>query len=94
MSQLSIYDALISDKANELVRMLNEGMPNKEKYSLIPFALQRGPKVIISAINREGKKLFNVITDEAEMPKDESVCWRGAQSIIQEFNLKTIKEPT
>lgn len=89
--QTSIYDALISAKANDLLIMLNEGMPKKEQYALIPFCFQCGPKIIISAINKDGKKLFNVITDEAEMPKDECVCWRGAQSIIQEFNINPQK---
>lgn len=77
-----VYDQVLSDNANKLVEMLNEGLKPKEHYQQYA-TIQINQFVVLIVVNREKDFLANVLDNYGNTPKDFCVNWR---------NLKIVKE--
>lgn len=93
--QLTIFDQLdqeeaddlITEKANNLLILLNDGVHKKERYEPHYYFLEK-KHIVLIAINRNKDLLFNVIdATNGNVPENFSACWRNWQHIKQELNL-------
>lgn len=93
--QLSIFDYLeeiknpddiITEKANKLLEVLNDGRKNKDFYAP-HFYWQENGNIVLMAVNKEKDILFNIINGKTgETPEGFSACWRNLYHIKQELN--------
>lgn len=82
----NLFTPLADNLALEMLDNINEGLKPKEQYKAHCAIHEKG-HIIYIAINKEGKMLFNALTDTGELPKGMSVNWRTWEHIKQEFNL-------
>ena len=67
----------LSEKANNLLKSLNEDLKPKERYRPMYYK-QLNNVVLLVAQNHEKDTFFNVIDIEGNIPEGMSVCWRCA----------------
>lgn len=83
------YSQLVTDKAYELLDMLNEGR-KREKYR-IEYSIQQGKFIVLIAVNVLKNMICNVIDINGEIPKGLAPNWRIFQQVEedlkQEFNV-------
>lgn len=95
-NQLNLFEAepidhsrLVTDKANDLLFMLNEGR-RKDKYR-IEYSIQQGKYVILIATNILKEIVCNVVDIYGNVPKKLSPNWRifkhVEQDLKQEYNV-------
>lgn len=72
--QLSLFDNLWQNKANNLLSLLNDGRKGKDVFYPLD-ALKVKDKIVIIAQNAECR-VFNIIDNEGNIPEGESACWR------------------
>lgn len=83
------YDQLATDRANELLEMLNEGR-KREKFR-IEYSIQQGKFIILIACNIAKQVVCNVIDIYGNIPKKLTPNWRifkhVEQDLKQEYNV-------
>lgn len=79
-------DALLTERANSLLEMLNEGRNEKERYAP-QFYFQERDMVVMIAANSKKNMLCNIIDIEGKTPEGFSACWRTAQHIRHELKI-------
>lgn len=95
-NQLNLFDAvpidysrLVTDKANDLLEMLNEGR-KKEKYR-IEYSIQQGKYIILIACNIAKDLICNVIDIYGNVPSKLTPNWRifphVEEDLKQEYNV-------
>ena len=79
------YDEILTEKANNLIDMLNDGLKKKEQYET--FAYQQINDLIVLIVTNKEKEDFlgNVLDVNGNTPKEFSVCWRNLSLIKQEL---------
>ena len=92
--QLSIFDVLepikspddiITERANNLLEALNEGL-NKKDFYLPHYYWQENGNIVLMAVNKEKDAMFNIINGKTgETPEGFSACWRNINHIKQEL---------
>lgn len=84
--ELHPVDAMLTERANNLLEMLNEGRNEKERY-WPQFYFQERDMVVLIAADRNRNMLCNIIDRNGNTPEGFSACWRTAQHIRHELNL-------
>ena len=92
--QLSIFDVLeqiqdpddiITEKANNLLNALNDGLKKRDFYEP-QYYWQENGNIVLMACNRSKDILFNIIDGTTgETPKNFSACWRNLELIKTEL---------
>jgi hypothetical protein len=92
-NQLSLFDAiqedfldldqLLTDKANLLLDMLNDGL--KKNLYVQNSYMQIANKILLVATNNDKDFLFNVVDLNGNTPIDFSANWRTAQHVKHEL---------
>lgn len=77
------YDQVLTDKANKLVDLLNDG--RKEKYHQKSYT-QIGDYIVLVVENKHKDLLFNVLDHKGNTPPSMPVNWRNAQLVKQDLN--------
>ena len=67
----------LSEKANKLLKSLNEDLNPKEQYRPMYYK-QFNDVVLLVAQNHEKDNVFNIIDVDGNAPDGMSVCWRCA----------------
>lgn len=85
-SVLIDYDQLVTDKANELLDLLNMDLKPKDKYQS-EYYFQIEEYIVLIACNRLKEIVCNVVDIYGNIPKDFSVNWRNFAHIQEEIKL-------
>lgn len=80
--QTSIFDTILTDSANRLLDMLNDGI--KVKF-VAQHAWKIGNKVLLAASNRDGETYFNVLSLNGGIPDGFCANWRDFSHIKTEL---------
>ena len=85
------YDAVLTDKANKLVEMLNEGLKKKEQYERY-LTTQVNELFVLVVINDKKEMLGNILDIYGKTPNNCSVNWRFLNIVKQDieefYNIK------
>ena len=74
----------LSEKANKLLKSLNEDLNPKEQYRPMYYK-QFNDVVLLVAQNHEKDNVFNIIDVDGNAPDGMSVCWRCAALVKDEL---------
>jgi hypothetical protein len=74
----------LSEKANKLLKSLNEDLNPKEQYRPMYYK-QFNDVVLLVSQNHEKDTLFNIIDIDGNAPDGMSVCWRCAALAKEEL---------
>lgn len=86
MTHGSLFSPLADDLALRMLESINEGRKPKEQY-VAHFAMHEKGYIVYMAANQQKEVIFNVLTEDGELPKDMSTCWRTWQHIKQDLGL-------
>lgn len=81
--QLSIFENNWQSKANSLLDSLNENRKGKEVF-MAGCSVKYKEVIIIEAVNNK-QKVYNILDEMGNFPKNTSACWRSLQHIISEI---------
>lgn len=81
---ITLFTPLADKLALEMLESINEG--KKDKY-VAHFAFHEKGHIVYMAANKKKEMLFNVLTEDGELPKNMSVCWRHWNHIKQDLGL-------
>ncbi|WP_395076331.1 hypothetical protein [Flavobacterium sp.] len=85
MEPIVNLDDVITNLANELLFLLNEGMKKKELYEPHFYYFEKEYLILI-AVNKDKDVLMNIINAKTgKMPENFSVNWRDFEHIKQDL---------
>jgi hypothetical protein len=82
----------IETKAKELLTGLNEGKKQKDQYELNEDIENVEGYYVISAKNKKGEEVFNLVDSEGKTPNGASANWRTSEIVSQDIRELTGKQ--
>lgn len=86
--QLTLFDNYqrdnhLSERASDLLKALNEGRREHERYEAFAYYQEKG-KIVLLAQNK-GHLLGNIVDLDGNTPEGFSACWRIPQHILNDM---------
>ena len=84
--QLSLFEPISIERANELLDLLNDG---RKKDLFHPLqTIKVDDNLILVAHNKEHGHIFNVVDQDGKTPEGMSANWRTFLHVKQDLNLE------
>lgn len=90
MNQLTIFDSIIENTANQLLKLLNEGRKGKDIFYPHYFA-EHGRYTVLIACNKNKEAIGNILGQDGKVPDGFCVNWRNLGIIKDELKKLKIK---
>lgn len=86
---MNIFTPIIVDKINELITLLNEDLPKKEKYSIVGVSMVEEIDItVVQVKNLKDEFMYNALDYKGDTPNGFSACWRSLLNLADDFNIK------
>lgn len=82
--QLSIFEAIVVDRANHFLEAVNEGRKDKEEF-LPHYYYKDGEYYVFMAVNAQKIAIFNIFDENGNTPADFPANWRSLHHIKQDL---------
>lgn len=85
-NQLTLFDNdyILTEKANDLLNALNDGLKPKEMYSPVIYS-QLNNLIVLVAQNKANDTLFNILDVDGKTPAGMSACWRIYSEFVKDI---------